>query len=166
MIAAITAAILFLSTLTSGAYAPHLANHPRGPEVRAQEIAQVLVDAANTHGVDPYLLTALAYRESSFDPGAVSNVGAFGLLQTHVRWSGKEVLNRCMIYPEHCLHWQADAGAKALAYYIQVCHSEARALHAFRTGDCGRPGRNGPQTKKVLVLRNQLKAMGTGGDHG
>lgn len=166
MIQSIVAAVLFLCTLPSGAYAPHLANHPLGAEVRAEQIASVLIESAEEHHVDPFLLTALAYRESGFDVGAVSKVGAFGLLQTHVKWSGKEVLNRCMLWPEHCLHWQADAGAKALAYYIAVCHSEARALHAFRTGDCGRPGRNGPQTKKVLVLRNQLKAMSTGGDHG
>ena len=43
--------------------------------------ADLIQRAADRHGVDPALLTAMAKVESSFDPGAVSPKGACGLFQ-------------------------------------------------------------------------------------
>jgi soluble lytic murein transglycosylase-like protein len=43
--------------------------------------ASLISDAAKTHGVDPRLLTAVASRESDFDPHSVSTAGACGLMQ-------------------------------------------------------------------------------------
>ncbi|MDX1583604.1 MAG: lytic transglycosylase domain-containing protein, partial [Thermoanaerobaculia bacterium] len=37
--------------------------------------------ASSTHGVDPRLVSAVAYRESAFDPGIVSSAGACGIMQ-------------------------------------------------------------------------------------
>lgn len=64
---------------------------PFGPEVydsRAEvprgvpdEIRKVIVDASRKHGVDPRLVSAVAYRESGFDPKIVSRAGACGLMQ-------------------------------------------------------------------------------------
>jgi len=38
-------------------------------------------EAAQTHGVDPRLLLAIAHRESAMNPNATSRVGACGLMQ-------------------------------------------------------------------------------------
>jgi soluble lytic murein transglycosylase-like protein len=43
--------------------------------------ADVIADAARTHGVDPRLVAAVARRESRFNPNAVSPVGACGIMQ-------------------------------------------------------------------------------------
>ena len=43
--------------------------------------AAIIADAARTHGVDPRLVAAVARRESAFNVGAVSPVGACGLMQ-------------------------------------------------------------------------------------
>ncbi len=43
--------------------------------------APVFRDAAQTHGVDPRLLVAVAGRESAMNPNAVSPAGACGLMQ-------------------------------------------------------------------------------------
>jgi soluble lytic murein transglycosylase-like protein len=47
----------------------------------AGSYADLIADAADRHGLDPALLTAMAQAESAFDPRAVSPKGAGGLLQ-------------------------------------------------------------------------------------
>lgn len=44
-------------------------------------IAPIIVEAAKKHGVDPKLVAAVAFRESRFDPHAVSRIGAEGVMQ-------------------------------------------------------------------------------------
>lgn len=41
----------------------------------------LIADASRRHGVDPRLVTAIAARESAYDPAAVSAVGAGGVMQ-------------------------------------------------------------------------------------
>lgn len=44
-------------------------------------LASAIQEASRAHGVDPRLLTAIARRESAFNPKAVSQVGACGVMQ-------------------------------------------------------------------------------------
>lgn len=44
-------------------------------------LASAIQDASRAHGVDPRLVTAIARRESAFNPRAVSRVGACGVMQ-------------------------------------------------------------------------------------
>ena len=44
-------------------------------------LAQIINDAARTYQVDPNLVAAVAYHESSFNPREVSPIGATGLMQ-------------------------------------------------------------------------------------
>src|SRR5438874_10300106 len=46
-----------------------------------QYLASVITDAAQKYGVDPNLVAAMAFRESRFDPQAVSSRGAQGVMQ-------------------------------------------------------------------------------------
>ena len=64
------------------------ARHARGAAYDANAKAVVpdayaphIAEAARTHGVDPRLVAAVARRESSWNPNAVSRVGASGLMQ-------------------------------------------------------------------------------------
>ena len=52
-----------------------------GWRIEAGAYADLIADAAQRHGLDPVLLTAMATVESSFDPSAISAKGASGLLQ-------------------------------------------------------------------------------------
>ena len=151
-VSVIAAAILYLCTLPSGRYSDHLGDKPA---TRAREIAAHLINAAKLHDVDPFLLTALAYRESTFDQAAVSAEASFGLLQVNVRGWGREALHRCLVRPGECLWWQAFYGAHAFSHYKRKCGTEGRALTAYRTGRCGPPG---PEAMKVLDVRRQLRA--------
>lgn len=151
MIESILSAILFLCTLPGGGYARQLGDHPRE---RAEEIATVIVDAASNHGVDPYLLAALAYKESGFDHAAVSPEASFGLLQVNARGWGRKALNKCLIDPRFCLFWSTWSGAEAFAHYLKRCGTEARAVAAYRFGHCVKPRRI---DLEVIRVRNEIK---------
>jgi soluble lytic murein transglycosylase-like protein len=44
-------------------------------------LSALIADASKQHGVDPRLVTAIAARESAYNPAAVSAVGAGGVMQ-------------------------------------------------------------------------------------
>ena len=44
-------------------------------------LSALIADASKQHGVDPRLVTAIAARESAYNPAAVSPVGAGGVMQ-------------------------------------------------------------------------------------
>ncbi|HJT16668.1 MAG TPA: transglycosylase SLT domain-containing protein, partial [Thermoanaerobaculia bacterium] len=46
-----------------------------------QYLAGIITKAAQKYGVDPNLIAAMTFRESAFNPNAVSSRGAQGLLQ-------------------------------------------------------------------------------------
>jgi membrane-bound lytic murein transglycosylase F len=50
---------------------------------------RMIRDAAGQAGVDWRLVAALCFQESRFDPGAVSNAGAVGLMQVLPRFAGE-----------------------------------------------------------------------------
>ena len=54
---------------------------PGCPEVAADEVLWNINAASREHGVNPNLVWAVIYRESSFAPCAVSKSGALGLMQ-------------------------------------------------------------------------------------
>lgn len=48
-------------------------------------VAEAIREAAATYDVDPNLVASMAYRESRFDPNAVSRAGAVGVMQLKPR---------------------------------------------------------------------------------
>lgn len=51
------------------------------PRPVPQYLAQIITEAANTYHVDPNLVAAVAYHESSFNTRELSPIGAAGLMQ-------------------------------------------------------------------------------------
>ena len=46
-----------------------------------------IIAEANTHGIDPTIIMAMAYKESTYNPNAIGDGGnSFGLLQIQPRW--------------------------------------------------------------------------------
>ena len=60
--------------------APRLAAHAF-PLPVPRYLASVITEASSKYGVDPNLVAAMAFRESRFDPNAVSRRGAQGVMQ-------------------------------------------------------------------------------------
>ena len=44
-------------------------------------LAEIINEAAQTHGVDPNLVAAVCFKESRYNPNAVSRIGAEGIMQ-------------------------------------------------------------------------------------
>ncbi len=51
------------------------------PAPMPKYLAGIIADAARTYDVDPNLIAAMTFRESAFNPNAVSSRGAQGLMQ-------------------------------------------------------------------------------------
>jgi soluble lytic murein transglycosylase-like protein len=51
------------------------------PAPMPKYLASIIADAARTYDVDPNLIAAMTFRESAFNPNAVSRRGAQGLMQ-------------------------------------------------------------------------------------
>ena len=72
-------ALLFTSPVFAGTTTTLAANGFPAPV--PQYVASVIMSAAKKYGVDPNLIAAMAFRESSFNPNAVSSRGAQGIMQ-------------------------------------------------------------------------------------
>lgn len=51
-----------------------------------------IISEAEAHGIDPAIIFAMAYRESTYNPGAIGDGGnSFGLLQIQPRWHSERM---------------------------------------------------------------------------
>jgi len=75
--------------------------------------------AADNYGLDPYLLTAMIWQESAFDPNAKSSSGALGLLQI-MPSTGQDIANRSGLVSNYTADSLYDPDINLLlgAYYL------------------------------------------------
>lgn len=118
-----------------------------------------LVQAAQRHGVDPWLLAAVARTESAFNPMAVNRNGNgtedFGLMQINGIW-GRElarygISRQSMADP--CV--SAHVGAWILSGYIRTHGDVWKGVSAYNTGS---PSRGMGYAAKVKANRDALIA--------
>lgn len=58
----------------------------------ATELQQHIIRVAESYGIDPAILLAMCYRESSYDPVSIGDYGAaFGLMQIQPRWHSERM---------------------------------------------------------------------------
>ena len=98
----------------------------------ATPYAGLIQVAAEAHGLDPALVAAVVEQESNFDPGAVSPVGAMGLMQI-VPATAAEL---GLLEPFDAAA-NLDAGTEYLAWLIDRYGDVSLALAAYNAG----PGR-------------------------
>lgn len=112
----------------------------------AEKLAKEIITISETYNQDVILVTALIARESGFDQSKVNKkTKAFGLMQLHPKWSGKNV-------PKHDRVSNLDKGVAALQYYKKHCGGvPTKAIAAYRLGEDG-CNTIGSQTKKVMKL--------------
>lgn len=119
--------------------------------------------AGERHGVDPWLLAAMARRESGFHPMAQGSIGEFGIMQLHPQGVGRRsryVQNaryreRCQRVPGACQEEVVDLGASLIGRAIQRCGDEASALGAYNRGECGETD----YSRRVMRTLQRMRGM-------
>ncbi len=100
-----------------------------GLPAAARPYTALIEKAATAHGLDPRLLSAVAWTESGFDAGATSPVGAQGLMQIMPRTA--EGLGVDALDPAQAL----DGGARYLAQQLSTFGGRSDlALAAYNAG--------------------------------
>ena len=95
-------------------------------QAEADKLADDFVHAANQYSVNPTVLVALGWHESSFQAHARSEVGCLGIMMIHPKWWGTPASVRDNIH----------RGAYVLALYKRKCGAIIPALGAYRSGAC------------------------------
>ena len=95
-----------------------------------QYLAQAITDAAKTYGVDPNLVAAMAFRESRFDPNAVSQRGAQGIMQLMPRTAAA-----LGVHDSFDARQNVFGGTKYLKYLLDRFHGDIdNTLAAYNAG--------------------------------
>lgn len=156
-LAGITEAVTFLIRREPG--------HPlRNDPVRIAEISVALCDAGSRYDVDPYLLTAMAWFESTFNPSVLAlkklgKAGEKGMLQT-----GKQAVADCPHFMDS-VKGQALCGARWLAKAYRECGdgaSDRQGLAMYAEGrTCDAKGDKHLEwvINRRVRLRDRLKNM-------
>lgn len=126
-------------------YVSHCRAARGGCTERTNTFATLIGEAALRHGVDPFLLAAVAVRESGMDPTAAGAAGERGIVQLHPRGSGSSVRfvqsegyrRRCARRADACQAEVLEAGARLLSNSIIRCGSVRSGLGAYNRGACG-----------------------------
>ncbi len=100
-----------------------------GVEVTKEQIEKWVQEAAKKHEVDPNLIKAMMKAESSFDPKAVSEKGAQGLMQL-MPGTAKDMEVTDPFDPKQNI----GGGAKYIAQQLKEFGSLEKALAAYNAG--------------------------------
>lgn len=130
---------------------------------RVVALARVIARAGVRHGVDPFLLAAMALRESGLNPFAEGAAGERGIVQLHPRGVGSRVRfvrsegyrERCSRAADACQEEVVDAGARLMAASMARCGGTREALGAYNSGVCQATSYG----DRVLEERAQLVQM-------
>lgn len=141
----------------------HCRHAPEGCESRLSTFAQYLVEAGHQHGVDPWLIAAMAFKESGFNPFALGSLGELGILQINpgrrdaktVRFIRDEwYRRRCRNEAGACQREVIHHAAQLLRRALEKCDRDLTdALGMYNTGRCGG---NDRYAKRILAEREAL----------
>jgi soluble lytic murein transglycosylase-like protein len=135
-----------------------------GCDQRLSEFARYLVSAGKSYGIDPWVMAAMAFKESGFNPFAMGSLGELGILQINpgrkdarqVRFiRDKWYRTRCHKEPKACQQEVVNHAAHVLARSVELCGGDLEAaLGAYNTGRCNG---NRKYTKRVLDEVTELR---------
>jgi hypothetical protein len=140
-------------------YIHHCRTAPGGCVKRVRGLAGELERAGRTHRVDPWLLAAIAIRESGLNPSAVGRAGEQSIMQLHPRSAhGRRLATACRRAPTRCEAAAIWIAAEHLRASIDRCGSEASALGAYNSGRCV----ESDYARRVLARRERLRSPWSG----
>jgi hypothetical protein len=144
--------------------ASHCRHAVGGCEKRLGQFAHYLVEVGRTYSIDPWLMAAMAFKESGFNPFAMGSLGELGILQINperrdakgVRFIRDEwYRKRCRKEPGACQREVIEHAAQVLNRSLERCNGDLEAaLGAYNTGRCGG---NSKYTKRVLLEVEELR---------
>lgn len=102
------------------------------PELRGETARAIHAAAAETD-LDPYLLTAMSFRESSFRTGARGELGEIGVMQVHGR-PLKECRQAGLDMSR--IRDQTLCSARYLRAMVDHCGGVTKGLTAYASGSC------------------------------
>ncbi len=143
-------------------YARHCRRASVDCRARIGTLARILERKADEHGLDPWLLAAIAVRESGLDPAALGARGEAGIVQLHPRGAGQRVRfvhdasyrERCMARVDACQAPVVERGAQVLSESIRRCGGVAAGLGRYASGRCNAELR---YVERVLRERDRLR---------
>lgn len=156
---------------TSNGDSVHVA-HCRGAadgcDARVRLFARWMVEIAEEFEIDPFVLAAVAFRESGLDPFAQGTAGEMGIVQLHPRGVGSRVQfvsseryrGQCHDRTGACQREVLQAGAQHLAEAVTRCGDLNAGLGAYNTGTCGETA----YSRRVLRERRVLVQYAKRGD--
>ena len=110
---------------------PNFGKIAKGYAVTSAEVEAAINDAAAHHGVDPNLVKAIIKVESNFNPRALSNKGAMGLMQLMPGTARK--LN---VTNPFDVHQNVDAGVKHFKQLLEDFKGDVKlSLAAYNAGE-------------------------------
>lgn len=148
----------------SPVHVSHCRATPRGGcRARISRFASLIANVARDHGIDAFVLAAMAVRESGLDPFARGAAGEYGLIQLHPRGVGRRVdfvrserfRTRCRQTPGACQREVLQVGARLLRDSRERCGSLPSALTAYNRGECG----ESDYSRRVLEERATLLGL-------
>lgn len=125
-------------------YVRHCRHSRVGCRARLVAFAGLIAGAAERFDVDPFLVAAMALRESGLNPFAEGSAGERGIVQLHPRGVGSRVRfvqsegyrRRCERRAGACQEEVLEAGARLVSAAIARCGSIAEGLGCYNTGVC------------------------------
>ncbi len=134
-------------------YAGHCRRAAGGCEARLRRLSTFIVASARVHDVDPWVLAAIAVRESGANPNALGARGEFGVMQLHpASRHGRSAMALCAGAPGTCPRIDVDAAAVLLRAGRDRCGSISAALGLYNSGRCGETA----YSASVLRMRELL----------
>ncbi len=119
------------STGSPAAANPNFKNMAKGYSVTTEEVESAIQEAATRHNVDPNLVRAIIKVESNFNPRAVSNRGAMGLMQLM-----PSTARRLKVRNPFDVHQNVDAGVRHFRSLLENYKGDVRlSLAAYNAGE-------------------------------
>jgi hypothetical protein len=141
-------------------YVSHCRAVRGGCRARIAAFARWIAEVSGERSIDPFVLAAMAVRESGLDPFARGPAGELGIIQLHPRGIGRGVRfitsetyrTRCARQPGACQREVLAVGASHLDTAITTCGSLEAGLGAYNSGACGETA----YTRRILRERARL----------
>jgi hypothetical protein len=117
---------------------------------------RAVIESAMKIGLDELEALALAIKESKgLNPWGKSSIGAFGFLQLHPQsTTGIAARKACRgLSQRECDLVTLDMAMRLFKQVREQCGTFARAVYAWRTGECGRSGPNRVNAHENQVIK-------------